>query len=126
MLMILNPKSIGEVIARFVIKKLLTISGELEYDPLNRIIQEVYANATTLPTTLACKKHVHVVLIMKKTLNVTLTTVTPCEVPDEPCTSPTIATNVTVYHWQHTNETYGKVLQFFEKLQPWTRPSSTK
>ena len=78
------------------------------------MIQALYANATTLPTTLTVRKHGHVGLIMKDTLYTTLTTGTPFEDLDDPGASPTIATNVTFDHLQQDNDTYGEAHQIFE------------
>ena len=68
MLTTLKQKRINEVVSKFIIKTIPTISGDPEYDSLNEIIQSLYVNATTLPTTIADGKHGHVSLIMKGTL----------------------------------------------------------
>ena len=64
-LMISKPKMINEVVSKFVITTLPTISGGADYESLNDMIQELYENSATLPTTLYVGKHVHIGLIMK-------------------------------------------------------------
>ena len=49
MLIISNPKTIYDVVAKIAIKTLPVISGEKEYEPLKEMIQVLYANAATLP-----------------------------------------------------------------------------
>ena len=72
MLAISKQKTIDNVVANFFIKTLPTISGEPDYESLNEIIQALYANSVTLPTTLAGVKHGHIGLIMKDTIYATL------------------------------------------------------
>ena len=72
-----KPKMINEVIEKFVINDLPTISGEPDYYYLKEIIQTLYANAANLPTTLAGVKHGHVGLIVKDTMYTLLTKGTP-------------------------------------------------
>ena len=114
MLIISKPKKIDEVVAKFVIKTLPTISGETEYEYLNEMIQALYANAATVPTTLSGGKHDHVELIINETLYTTLEMRTPWEDPDDPGKIPTIATNVTVAHRQQANETHSEARRILE------------
>ena len=65
------------IVSKFFIKTLPTISVDTYYDYLNEIIQTIYANASTLPTTMDGRKHDHAGLIMKDTLYATLETVNP-------------------------------------------------
>ena len=95
-----NPKIIDMVIAKLAIKTLPTISGEPEYESLNKLTQSLYDNAATLQTTLDGGRYGHVVLIMNYIMYATLVTGTPWEDPDKPSTIPTIATNSTVAHHQ--------------------------
>ena len=59
---------INKVAAISVIKNLPTITGYTDYDSLNEMIQILYANAATLPSTLSGRTHAHIDLIMKDTL----------------------------------------------------------
>ena len=72
-----NHKMIHEVVAKFFINTLLTISGDTDYESIKKMVQYLYSNADTLPKTLDGVKHGHVDLIMKDTLCATLVTVTP-------------------------------------------------
>ena len=99
-----NPKTIDKVIAKFVIKTLTTISAYPYYESLNDMIQALYANATTLPTTMSGVKHGHVSIITKDTMYAILETGTPWEDPDRPGAIPTITTNSTVARCQQANK----------------------
>ena len=74
---IINPKKINEIVAKLFIKTLPVISGYPYYKYLNEMIQALYVNATTVPTTRLFRKYGHVSLIMKYTLYSPLTEVTP-------------------------------------------------
>ena len=71
---ILNQKTIDEVVAKFFLNTLPTLSLDPEYESPNEIIQALYDNATTLPTNLSSGKHGNIVLIMKYTLYARLDT----------------------------------------------------
>ena len=93
MLEISKPKNISEFISKFVIKTLPKIIRELEYESLNEIIQALYDNANTLPTTLTGRKHGPIGLIIKEIMYATLETGTLWEDPDDPGSIPAISTN---------------------------------
>ena len=114
MSIILKPKTINKGVAKFVINNLPTISGDPYYESLNEMIQALYSNAGTLPTTVAGVKYGHVGLIIKDTLYATLVTVIPWEDSDDPVSIPTIDTNATSSHCQQANETYGEACRIFE------------
>ena len=100
-------KMIGEVIDKFIIKNITTISVDPDYESLNITTLALYENAATLPTTLDGVKHGNIGLITKDTRYVILMTVTPWEDPDDPGSSQTISKNDTATHHQQANETYG-------------------
>ena len=108
MLIIFNPKTINEVVAKFFIKILPKISGDPDYESLNEIIQALYFNTATLPTTLSGVKQGRVVLILKYVLYAKLATGTPLEDPDNPGSIPTIAKNDIVAHRQQVNEKHSE------------------
>ena len=110
MLTIQKPKTIDEVVDKFVIKTLPKISGE----SLNKTIQALNSNTTDIPTAMAFLKRVQVRLIMKDTIYATLVTGTPYKYPKNPSARPTITTNTTVSHCQQTKDTYGKSRRMFE------------
>ena len=113
MLKISKPKTIDEVIAKFVTKKLPKISGETDYTSLNEMIQALYYNVADFPRTLYGRKHGHVGLIMKDTLYAALDKGTTWVYPYSTSSIPTIYTNETVTRHQEDNETYGEVLRIF-------------
>ena len=108
--MIPNPKTIDEVVAKFVFNNLPTISGDPDNESLNETIRQLYANTTTLPTTVDGGKHGHVGLIMKDAMYAKLEMETPREETDNIVAIPTIAANATVAQRQQANETYGKAI----------------
>ena len=99
MLEISKPKNISEFISKFVIKTLPKIIRELEYESLNEIIQALYDNANTLPTTLTGRKHGPIGLIIKEIMYATLETGTLWEDPDDPGSIPAISTNRNYWVW---------------------------
>ena len=126
MLMIPKPKNIHKLVDKLVIKELPTISGELNYEYSNKIIQALYDNTSILTKTLAGVKHSHVNLIMEDTIYAKLKTGTPWEELDDPGASSTIFTNTTAAHRQQTNDSYGKSRQILKIPQPRTKPSCIK
>ena len=99
---------INEVSDKFIDNTLPTVSGDPDYECLNKIIQGLYSHVATYPTIMTGGKNGHVGLIMKDTMCAILTTGTPWEDSDNPGSIPTIATNYTSAHHQQANETYGK------------------
>ena len=91
------------VVVKFILNNIHTISGDPDYESLNKIIQALYSNVATLPTMLAGGKHGHIGLIMKDTLYTTLMTGTPWEDLDDTGSISTIATNFTDAHHQQAN-----------------------
>ena len=90
-----KPTSIDDIIAKFSTKILHPIPGEPDYDCISQINQLIYGNAATLPTTLGGVAHVHIALIMKATLYVTLSPIAYIAPVEPPLTLvvPPTATN---------------------------------
>ena len=107
---------INEVVAKLVIKILLTISGKPDYESLNDIIQALYTNITTLMTTLTGDKHDLIGLIMKDNMYITLVTGTTREYPKDSRSMPTITDKATVSHGKNANKKHIKAHQFFERF----------
>jgi hypothetical protein len=75
--------SFGNIVAKFPTKTIPTISGELDYASISSMVQLMYGNAASLPTTLTGGQHGHVGLIMTPILYATLSG-TNYESPDDP------------------------------------------
>ena len=89
-----KPTSIDNIVAKFLTKILLPITGEPDYDCISQLNQIIYGNAATLPTTLGGGAHGRVGLIMKATLYVTLAA-TSYVTPNEPPLTPDVPTTKT-------------------------------
>jgi uncharacterized protein (DUF433 family) len=64
--------SVDDIVAKFPTKTIPTISGEPDYASINNMVQLMYGNAASLPTTLGGGQHGHVGLIMTPILYATL------------------------------------------------------
>ena len=67
-----KPKTTKEIINKFIVKELTQIEGDLNYAAINKLIQVLYGNVATFPTTLGVGRNGHVWLITKDTLYATL------------------------------------------------------
>jgi hypothetical protein len=84
--------SVDDIIAKFPNKTIPTIHGEPDYAAISNIVQLMYGNAASLPTTLGGGQHGHVGLIMTPILYTTLSN-TPYTLPVDPGPSPIHARN---------------------------------
>jgi hypothetical protein len=75
--------SVADIVAKFPVKTLPIITGEPDYATIGQIIQTLYGNAASLPTTIGGGAHGHIGLIMTTVLYATLTP-TAYTVPDDP------------------------------------------
>ena len=78
-----KSKSVDEIVSKFPIKTLPLIDGEPTYESINNIMQILYANAATLPTTTGGGTHGHIGLIMKPEIYSTLSEI-PYTIPADP------------------------------------------
>ena len=79
----MKATSVDDIVAKFSNKTLPKIDGEPDYEAINQLIQMLYGNAATLPTTLGGGQHGHVGILMKDTLYHTLSA-TPYVTPIDP------------------------------------------
>jgi hypothetical protein len=75
--------SVADIVAKFPVKTLPIITGEPDYATIGQIIQTLYGNAASLPTTIGGGAHGHIGLVMTTVLYATLTP-TAYTVPDDP------------------------------------------
>ena len=78
---------VDNIVTEFRVKVLPPIIRELEYEKINKIVQCLYGNIATLPTTLGRGRHGHIRLIINLTLYATITQ-TLYAAPAEPSTVP--------------------------------------
>ena len=107
MSIIMKPKPINNIVAKFFIKTIPTISGETYYKSINNIIQALYTNATTLPKIMVGRKHSYKGLTTKVTLYTTLEMVTQWKEPKYLDMIPVIPEKAAVAHCQQDNDTNG-------------------
>jgi hypothetical protein len=75
--------SVADMVTKFPVKTLPIITGEPDYATIRQIIQTLYGNAASLPTTIGGRAHGHIGLIMTAVLYATLTPMA-YTVPDDP------------------------------------------
>ena len=83
--------SVDDVVAKFPMKAMPKINQEPDYRNINTMMQLLYGNAASLPTTLGGGQHVHLGIIMTPQLYTTLVS-TPYKSPPDPVITPTHAT----------------------------------
>ena len=76
--------SMDKIIAKFPMKTLPIILGEPDYASINTMVQFLYGNAASLPTTLGGGQHGHIRLIMTHLLYATLAPTTAYTAPIDP------------------------------------------
>ena len=87
--------SVDEVVAKFLMKTMPKIDGEPDYGNINMMMQLLYGNAASLPTTLGGGQHGHIGIIMTQQLYTTLAN-TPYKSPPDPGIKPTHVTGASV------------------------------
>lgn len=85
---------IDDIVSKFPVKELPRIEGEPNYETINELVQILYGNAATLPTTLGGGANGHIGLIMKPTLYETLSD-TPYAAPANPGPTAEVPANAT-------------------------------
>ena len=73
---------VDDIVSKLPIKTLSRIDGEPTYESINNIMQILYANAATLPTTTGGGTHGHIGLIFKPELCSTMSEI-PYKIPLE-------------------------------------------
>jgi hypothetical protein len=84
--------SVESIIAKFPIKSLPVITGEPDYALVNDMMQDLYTNAASLPTTLGGGQHGHIGIVMSPILYATISAV-PYNQPVDPGPEPLFAAN---------------------------------
>ena len=79
--------SVDDVTAKFPVKTIPIIQGEPDYTTINNMVQLLYGNAASLPTSLGGGHHGHIGLIMTPELFATLSP-TPYQNPADPGITP--------------------------------------
>ena len=82
--------SVDDVVSKFPMKKMPKIDGEPDYGNINKMMQLLYGNAASLPTTLGGGQHGNIGIIMTPQLYTTLEN-TPYKSPPDPGITPTHA-----------------------------------
>ena len=85
--------SVDDVVDKLPMKKMPKIYRDPDYGNINRMMQLLYGNAASLPTTLGGGQHGHIDIIMTPQLYTTLAN-TPYKSPNDPRITPTHATGV--------------------------------
>ena len=93
--------SVDDVVAKFPMKMMPKIDGEPDYGNINTMMQLLYVNAASLPTTLGGGQHGNIGIIMTPQLYTTLAN-TPYESPPDPGITPTHAIGASA-EIRHTN-----------------------
>jgi hypothetical protein len=75
--------SVADIVAKFPVKTLPIITGEPDHATIGQIIQTLYGNAASLPTTIGGGAHGHIGLIITTVLYATLRP-TAYTVPEDP------------------------------------------
>ena len=79
--------SVDDIVAKFPMKQIPIITGEPDYASINDMVQNLYGNAASLPTTIGGGAHGHIGLLMTPALYATLSP-SPYESPDDPGPTP--------------------------------------
>lgn len=82
--------TVDKIIAKFPVKSVPHIEGEPNYESISDMVQILYANAASLPTTLGGGQHGHIGLVMNDILYATLS-ITPYIHPVNPGQLPILA-----------------------------------
>ena len=82
--------SVDDVVSKFPIKTMPKINGEPDYNTINTMMQLLYGNAASLPTSLGGGHHGHIGIIRTPQLYTTLATM-PYESPPNLGITPTHA-----------------------------------
>ena len=76
--------SVDDIIEKFLMKTLSIISGEPDYASINTMVQFIYGNSASLPTTLGGGQHGHIGLIITHLLYTTLAPTNAYTAPIDP------------------------------------------
>jgi hypothetical protein len=106
--------SSDDIVAKFPNKILPIIDDEPDYGTINNMVQLLYGNAASLPTSLGGGQHGHIGLIMTPLLYTTLSP-TPYTAPNDPGTSPPVLpNNASVGRRETTRLDHKEALRIFQ------------
>ena len=104
--------SVDDIVAKFPTKTISPIQGEPDYATISQLLQLLYGNAASLPTTLAGGQHGHIGLIMTAGLYATLSP-TAYEAPPDPGPTPVHANNASVNKREQTTVEHSEARRVF-------------
>jgi hypothetical protein len=107
--------SVDDIISKFPTKTIPTIQGEPDYGSISNMVQLMYDNAASLPTTLGGGQHGHVGLIMTPILYATLS-FEPYEHPDDPGPVPIHPNNANKAQRESQRLEFKEDRRIYEKL----------
>jgi hypothetical protein len=105
--------SVADIVKKFPVKTLPVITGEPDYETIGQIIQTLYVNAASLPTTIRGGGHGHIGLIMTPPLYATLTP-TAYTAPNNPGPIVIHAVNASQAIRERNNITYEEARQIYD------------
>jgi hypothetical protein len=105
--------SVADIVAKFPVKTLPIITGEPDYASIGQIIQTLYGNEASLPTTIGGGAHGHIGLIMTTVLYATLTPMA-YTVPDDPGPVVTHAANASPSIRERNTITYKEARRMYD------------
>lgn len=105
--------SIENIVGKFPVKTLPVIQGEPDYASINDMIEALYANSASLPTTLGGGAHGHIGLVMSPILYTTISAI-PYVSPADPGPAPTFAANVTALNKENRRVQHAEQRQIFD------------
>ena len=79
--------SINNIVTKFPLKNIPTITGEPDYSTINDMVQNLYGNAASLPATLGGGVHGHIGLLVTPALYATISAA-PYIIPPDPGPTP--------------------------------------
>ena len=108
--------SVDDVVAKLPIKTIPLSGGDPNYTTINIMVQLLYINADSFPTTLGGGHHGHICLIMTPLLYATLSS-TPYDKPVDPGITPNHAAGASVEFWKTNFLIHQEDLRIFENNQ---------
>jgi hypothetical protein len=105
--------SVADIVAKFPVKTLPIITGEPNYATIGQIIQTLYSNAASLPTTIRGGANGHIGLIMTTVLYATLTPMA-YTAPDDPGPVVTHAANTPPSIRERNTITYKEARRIYD------------
>jgi hypothetical protein len=106
--------SVAHIVAKVPVKTLPVITWEPDYETIGQIIQTLYGNAATLPTTIGGGAHGHIGLIMTPALLYATLTPTAYPAPNDPGPIVIHAANASQAIRERNNITYKEARRIYD------------